>query len=107
MEKIGRISFLVGVLLAIILGLVVAPSTVWIYVLAGLGVIVGLLNVTQHEGKTFLIAAIALLLISNPQSGLIELGAKLSAVLSNINVFVAPAALLVAGRSLWGTASSK
>jgi MFS-type transporter involved in bile tolerance (Atg22 family) len=107
MEKIGRLAFLAGILLAIILGLVVDSTKVWIAVLAGLGVIVGLLNVTQHEGKTFLIAAIALLLIGNPQSGLVELGASLETVLSNISVFVAPAALVVAGRSLWGTASSK
>lgn len=107
MEKIGRIAFLAGILLAIILGLVVESTNIWIAVLAGLGVVVGLLNVTQHEGKTFLIAAIALLLVGNPDSSLVNLGASLGTVLSNISVFVAPAALVVAARSLWGTAASK
>ena len=107
MEKIGKMVFLLGVLLAAVVGVVLAETTLWIAILAVAGVVVGLLNVEGHEAKTFLLAAIALLAVGSAEDSLGVLWAPLSQVLKNIGVFVAPAAIIVAAKSLWGTAASK
>ena len=101
----GHWAFILGVLLAIIAGLVpqLQTSTItWILVL--LGLIVGFLNVTISETQEFLIAAIALLLISST-GALPVLGTIIAVMLSNIVAFVAPAALIVALKAVYDLAS--
>ena len=101
----GHWAFILGVLLAIIAGLVpqLQTSTItWILVL--LGLIVGFLNVTISETQEFLIAAIALLLISST-GALPVLGTVIAVMLSNIVAFVAPAALIVALKAVYDLAS--
>ena len=109
MEKIGKLAFLVGVAIAIVVG-IVAPdegqAVIWVAVLAVLGLLVGIVNVTQSEGQKFLIAAIALLSLGSAAEGL-DLLWKLGTIVKYIAVYVAPAALVVAGRVLWGTAAAK
>ena len=62
--KLGAWAFIIGLILAIVLALIsgtAAPA--WaIFVLALLGVVVGLLNVSGKEAEKFLVAAIAFLL---------------------------------------------
>jgi len=101
----GHWAFILGVLLAIIAGLIpqLQTSTItWILVL--LGLIVGFLNVTITETQEFLIAAIALLLISST-GALPVLGTIIAVMLSNIVAFVAPAALIVALKAVYDLAS--
>ena len=107
MENVGKIVFLVGLLLAAIIGVVLPEGPLWIAILAVAGVVVGLLNVTSQEARPFLIAAIALLVIGTAEESLGMLWAPLSQILKNIGVFVTPAAIIVAAKSLWGTAAVK
>ena len=104
-EKLGQWSFIVGILLAIIAGLVpglATPTITWILVI--LGLVVGFLNITAKETSEFLVATIALLLVGG--SAVIQgLGGVLPAILTNIVAFVAPAALLVALRAIYGLAA--
>jgi hypothetical protein len=59
--RIGKWAFIIGLVIAVIAGLFFQPA--WaIWVLAILGVIVGLLNVTAEDTRGFLLAAIALTL---------------------------------------------
>ena len=61
LEKIGKWAFIIGLVIAVLAGLFYQPA--WaIWVLAILGVIVGLLNVTGEDTRGFLLAAIALTL---------------------------------------------
>jgi hypothetical protein len=102
----GHWAFILGILLAIIAGLIpqLQTSTItWILVL--LGLIVGFLNVTISETQEFLIAAIALLLISST-GALPVLGTVIAVMLSNIVAFVAPAALIVALKAVYDMASN-
>ena len=102
----GHWAFILGILLAIIAGLIpqLQTSTItWILVL--LGLIVGFLNVTITETQEFLIAAIALLLISST-GALPVLGTIIAVMLSNIVAFVAPAALIVALKAVYDLASA-
>src|SRR4030042_642425 len=112
-SKLGPWAFIIGLVLAIIIALWGALSNAtiptWaIILLAILGIIVGLFNVTGREAQRFLIAVIAFLLSFS------SLGAVITALKLNwvgvdiffylLSVFVAPAAAVVAVRALFGIA---
>lgn len=102
--KVGEWAFLVGVLLAIVLGLfpqALAATTVTA-VLVVLGIIVGLVNVTGRESNGFLLASVALLVAGSAGYGVLPgIGDYLSAILTNISTFVAPAAVIVAIKAVY------
>jgi hypothetical protein len=104
MTKIGKYAFMVGILLAIILGLVPMAENIRGYailVLVVLGLIVGLLNVTAKETTEFLVAAIALIAAGNANlTSIPAIGIYVQYILTFIVVFVAPAALVVALRAV-------
>jgi len=102
--KIGHWAFIGGLLIAVVVGLVpklATPTVTWILVL--LGLIIGFLNVTEHETTGFLVATAALLLVG--QANVIaNLGVYIRAILDNLVAIAAPAALLVALRALYVSA---
>ncbi|MDO8628239.1 MAG: hypothetical protein Q7R56_00610 [Nanoarchaeota archaeon] len=98
MEKIGSWAFIIGLIIAVAVGLFATAGTTIIWVLAFLGLIVGLLNVTSGESQLFLVAAIAFMVSA---SGLAIVMPFLRDVLQNIVVFTAPAAAIVALRALY------
>ena len=111
--KLGNVVFLVGVLIAVIAGIAAtqlgAHATTVSLVLVILGFIVGLLNIKEHETTGFLVAAIALSIAGLADLQVIDnlvspLGTILTALFGNIAVFVAPAALVVALKSVWNLA---
>jgi len=101
--KLGHWAFMVGILIAIIAGLVPAWQTatiVWVLVI--LGLIVGLLNITAKETVEFLVATIALVLIGTAGiQTLPALGGIVTAILKNIVAFVSPAALIVSLKAIY------
>jgi len=99
--QIGHWSFIVGILLSILAGLIPTLQTsavTWILVV--LGLVVGFLNVTARETTEFLVAAVALMLVGSA-GALPVLGGYVLSILANIIAFVAPAALIVALRAVW------
>ncbi|MBW2973515.1 hypothetical protein KY346_03930 [Candidatus Woesearchaeota archaeon] len=103
-SKIGHWAFIVGIIIAIIAGLVPAwqtPTITWVLVI--LGLVVGLLNITAKETIEFLVAAIALLVIGSA-GAIPALGTIILSILANIVAFVAPAALVVALKSIYSLA---
>ncbi|MBU0536611.1 MAG: hypothetical protein KKE20_06605 [Nanoarchaeota archaeon] len=108
-RKVGHYSFLVGVILALILGLFseqISPS--WslkiMFVLVVLGLIVGLLNIQHKEMAEFLLAAIALMVVA-PAMNVVSLtidkfvfgsGVFLRSMLTYLIIFIVPAVLIVA-----------
>ena len=108
--QIGHWAFLIGAAIAILGGLFtgVIDDVVLLTSLFVLGVIVGLLNVTIKETTGFLVASIALILAGVVNLGLIPvIGVYIRAMLSNIVVFVVPAAVIVALRAIWVLAKEK
>ena len=105
--KVGEWAFLVGLLLAIVLGLfpqALAVTTVTA-VLVVLGIIVGLVNVVAKESHGFLLAAVALLVAGSAGYGILPgVGDYLGAILTNIATFVAPAAVIVAIKAVYALA---
>ena len=101
MEKIGTWAFLIGVLIAIVAGLVSSLETaVTAWVLVILGLLVGFLNIRGRETQEFLIACVALISVT-AIGGIPPLGRVLGTILTNIIAFVAPAAFLVACPAVW------
>ena len=102
-ESIGKWAFIIGLVIAVLAGLFFQPS--WaIWVLAILGVIVGLLNITAEQTHGFLLAAIALTLSATALNTLPVIGTALSYVLPFVVAFVAGAMIVVALKELFATA---
>ena len=107
-KKTGEWAFIIGVLVAIAIGLFSSSlsSNVqgWmILLLVVLGLIVGFLNVTATESTPFLVAAAALMLTGLSGDTLVNIptiGSYLSDVVEQIAVFVTPAAIIVALKAI-------
>jgi len=112
-DKLGEWVFILGVVIAIISGLVyqamdVTSATYITIVLVVLGLIVGLLNIREKEIFNFLIAVIAIVAVGSANLGEIPIiGGYLRYMILNIAAFVAPAALLVALKAVYNLASKK
>lgn len=105
MAIIGKVAFIIGLIIAIVAGLgFTQPWFPW--VLAVLGLIVGFLNVGEHETKTFLLAAIGLLLSATAIASIPLIGETATQILNNLKAFIAAAVLVVALRALFATARS-
>ena len=108
--KIGAWAFVIGLVLAAIVAILAANNVPdWaIFVLALLGVIVGLLNVTDKEVQKFLIATVAFMLSFQSLASITEkvaLGwAAVGTFFVLLGVFIAPAAAVVAVKALFSLA---
>lgn len=100
--SLGSWSFLVGIILAVVLGLgfgveAYGATLVWIVFL--LGLVVGLLNITDNEVSAFLTSGTILVLVSflGVQVGVFESLAPIIAnVLRGILTLFVPATIIVA-----------
>jgi len=92
---IGFWAFIVGLILAVIAGLLWPSNSTIIVVLIILGIIIGLLNITAKEFMLFLIAVIALVVT------VLSLGVRLSDILTYIAILMSPAAIIAAIKALW------
>ncbi len=124
-EKYGEWAFLLGVLLALVVGVFSAGwvdsqgiGLVYIYaVLVLLGLVVGLLNIKEKEINSFLLATIALMVASitwEPITALFtqilgEFGSDIVSWMQGffgaLVSFVSPAAFVVALKSIYNLAS--
>jgi len=101
--KIGKWAFVGGLVVAVLAGLFFQPG--WaVWVLAILGVIVGLLNVTAEDTRAFLLASIALTLSATALNTLPIVGTALSYILPFVVAFVAGATIVIALKELFQTA---
>ena len=96
-------AFIVGLILAVVAGLLWPSNTTIIIVLLILGIIIGILNITAKEFMLFLIAVIALIVVGNVFTHLtvLSLGVRLGSILSYISILVSPAAIIAAIKALW------
>ncbi len=100
----GKWAFIIGLVLAVVAGVLFEAEEGVFWVLAILGVIVGLLNVTQAETQSFLLAAIALILSATALNLIPIVGETISQILEYVAAFVAGAMIVVALKALFETA---
>ena len=106
MSKIGFWAFIIGLILAVIAGLITAnkdPNAAVIVVLIILGLIIGLLNITGKEIMLFLVATIALIVTGHVFQSLtvLNLGKYLDQILNYVATLMAPAAVVASIKALW------
>lgn len=103
--KIGRWAFIVAAILAVLAGVIpsLGTNTAVPWVLVILGLVVGLLNITEKESTPFLISTIALI-ISSATLGPLLVSQYVKAVLTNIVLVAGPAAFIVAIKHLYAAA---
>lgn len=107
-KKFGEWAFLIGVIIAVAIGLfstkLSANVSGWLILLLVLaGLVVGLLNISAKESTSFLVASAALLITSTAGDTLIKIptiGIYMTNIVKQIGVFVTPAAIIVALKSI-------
>ena len=103
MDKIGKIAVVVGIVIAIVAGFFNFTQPWFGWLLAVLGLVVGFMNVTGTESKTFLLAGIGLLMVGSSVDNVPVIGEMLTSFLGYIIAFMAPAILIVSLKSLFDT----
>lgn len=102
MEHLGRVLFVIGIIASAAAGL--GLDWHWIpWTLVILGAIVGVLNITATETRTFLMAGIALTLSATAFRSIPAVGEVVTQVVSNILLFVSGALFVVAMKALFET----
>lgn len=111
-SKLGVWAFIIGIVLALIGGIIVsllnAGAAAITAILIVLGLIVGFLNVTDKETKDYLLAAVSLILVTYFGGQTLQLvpviGNYLSSVFGAIMTFVIPATIIVALKAIYNLA---
>lgn len=103
LHYLGFAAFIIGLILAVVAGLLWPSNTTIITVLLILGIIIGILNITAKETMLFLVAVIALVVVGNVfvYFKVLSLGTILGNILSYIAILVSPAAIIAAIKALW------
>ncbi|MCF6263537.1 MAG: hypothetical protein L3J24_08150 [Xanthomonadales bacterium] len=102
MEHLGRVLFVIGIIASAAAGL--GLDWHWLpWTLVLLGAIVGVINITATETRTFLIAGIALTLSATAFRDIPAIGGVVTQVVSNILLFVSGALFIVAMKALFDT----
>lgn len=104
--SIGKIAFIAGLIISVVLAFISIPYAGLILLI--LGLVIGFLNVSPAEATSFLVAAIALITTNAASSiaGIPFLGEYLVVILANIGALMIPAVLVVAIKTLLSTADS-
>ena len=100
---LGKWAFFIGLALAVLAGFLFQAGWVF-WVLALLGVIVGLLNINAENSQSFLLAAVALTLSAAALNSLPLVGIFLKNILGYVAALVAGAMVVVALKALVKTA---
>ena len=103
---IGGWAFIIGVIVAVLIGLFGALNPLWVGILVVLGLIIGFLNVTSAESTDFLLAAVALVIVAAFGRDVMSSIAILTNVLEAIMTLVVPTTVIVALKSIYSLARS-
>jgi len=102
---LGSWSFLIGVILALIVGIFGSPNSIVIsYVLVILGVLIGLLNIADEEVHPFLISGTVLVLVSALGQSILSPISHVNAMLSSLVALFVPATIIVALKHVFSLA---
>ncbi len=105
-KSFGAWAFLFGVILAVILGLVSQGTlnALWTWILVLIGLVVGLLNVTEKEVTPFMMAGAVLVIVSSLGSAVMDSVPLLNGILMAMLALFVPATIVVAIKSVFALA---
>jgi len=100
---VGFWAFIAGLVISLVAGLLIPANGVVILILVILGIVIGFLNITPKETQSLLLAAIALIVVGNAFAALtlLNIDKYIGGVLFYVTVFVSPAAVIAAIKTLW------
>ncbi|MBI3334531.1 hypothetical protein HYZ97_03525 [Candidatus Pacearchaeota archaeon] len=101
---IGSWSFLIGVILAIILGLFGSVTGNILIILVVIGLIVGLLNIADKEAGPFLLSGAVLIIASAFGGDVLQAITLVDNILNALLAIFVPATIIVAIRNVFGLA---
>ena len=112
MDMIGKWAFVIGVILAIAVGLLGSLNTTVIVILMILGLVIGFLNVTGKEAAQFLVAGVSIIIAGSLGTGAFigmtnVVTTTLVSIFGAISVLVVPAVIIVAIREVFVLAKEK
>ena len=105
-NMLGSWSFLIGVVLAVVFGLlqVNGLSTALVYILVLLGIIIGLLNIGDHEISPFLMAGAILVIVGSLGADVVSRVNVLGRMFEALAILFVPATIIVALKSVFSLA---
>ena len=101
---VGRLAFLVGFVLAIVLGIFAKLDQTWTIVLVVIGLLVGLLNVTSKEAYSFMVSGAVLIISSALGLSVMNAIPFLARILVALLAIFVPATILVSIRNVFSLA---
>jgi len=116
-KRFGHYSFVIGILLAIILGIAssarfsTGTQTALTSLLILLGVMVGILNITGKETREFLLTTAVLVIVASLSINLLRsvayVGFVLGDLFSAMLAFTVPAVIVVCIKNIWRLSKTK
>ena len=109
-QRVGNYSFIIGVIIAIVLGVfsLGTATPILASLLVVLGLIVGFLNVTGKETKEFLLVAAVIIIAASMGagagaylSGVTVIGNYLAGIFGQLLAFIVPATIVVGLKDIW------
>ncbi|MFA4960487.1 MAG: hypothetical protein WC548_02380 [Candidatus Pacearchaeota archaeon] len=100
-DTIGKWAFLIGVIIAVILGLFGVISSAWVTVLVIIGLIVGLLNIANEEVEPFLLSGIALVIAGALGQAAVSAVPIFARILHSLLLIFVPATIIVALKNVF------
>ncbi len=109
-KKHGFGLLLVGAVVALILGILavnLAWQTVWIWLILGLGVVVGILNIFHEEGILYILTLLTLTFMFNLLAGLAFFPVWAVTLFQAMIYLLAPVSVIISLKVLYALAVSK
>lgn len=103
-STIGSWTFLIGVVIAILFGLFSAVTPTILVILVIIGLIVGLLNISDVEAESFLWSGAALVIVASLGQNVMQAITVLDQVIQALLGIFVPATIVVAIRNVFGMA---
>lgn len=101
---IGGWAFLIGVILALILGLMNLVGGTWATLLVLIGLVVGLFNIADEEASHFLMSGAVLIIASALGQNVLSSVTSLNNILNALLTIFVPATIIVAIRNVFSLA---
>mgnify|MGYP007030127727 CR=1 FL=1 len=98
---IGSWAFLIGVILAIVVGGLGFSDPIWAYVLVLIGIVVGFFNINDEEVSPFLMSGAVLIIASAFGMGVMGTIPLLGGILSSMLTIFVPATIIVAIKNVF------
>lgn len=95
-DLIGGWAFLIGVVIAIVVGIMGTPSSAMITTLIVIGILVGLFNIADKEASSFLMSGVVLVIVGTLGGNAFGNLTVMTQILAALMTIFVPATIIVA-----------